>query len=344
MRKGKKIGLYSQNRLSNFINFGKQRQKNLLIIKKLRFSSLGKSPSMQQILYRYCIYPLFYLVSKLPWRVLYTISDFVFVLVYYLFPYRKKVVLMNLSRSFPEKSERERKKIARDHYRYLIDSIFEAIKKISVTESVLRERVKVKNLDQIQQLYDQGKSIVVVMGHYGNWELGGARVNIEAKHPLVCIYKKLHNEIFDQLLFDIRSRFGTELVEARDTPRSMLANRDRTTAVVFLADQTPLLLRHAHWIKFLNQDTPVYQGTAQLAQKFDYPVVYFVVRRPKRGFYEVDFELLVEEPNTVSDLEISKRHTRRLEQDIKAQPELWMWTHRRWKRSHQKPKNVASID
>ncbi|GJM59748.1 lysophospholipid acyltransferase family protein [Persicobacter diffluens] len=298
---------------------------------------------MQQFIYRFLFFPFFYLISLIPLRIMYLFSDCFYFVTYYLIGYRKKVVLDNLHRSFPEKSPKEIKAIARKHYRFFTDSLFETLKKLSISEKELRRRVEIEHYAEMYQLYKDKHSIIVVMGHYGSWELGGARIGLEEGHPLICIYKPLHNKMMDQLFLYIRTRFRGEVVATKNTPRVMLANRNRETAIVFLADQTPLLLSNSHWVKFLNQDTPVYRGTAQLAQKFDYPVVYAVVRRPKRGYYKVSFEVLTMDPKSLSDLEISRRHTRRLEEDIIAQPELWMWTHRRWKRAHQKPKDVQAV-
>jgi KDO2-lipid IV(A) lauroyltransferase len=172
------------------------------------------------------------------------------------------------------------------------------------------------------------------MGHYGNWELGGARFSQGPMHQLYVIYHPLKNKYFDGMMYHMRTRLGNKLYARNDSYRGMVRNKDEVTATAFIADQTPSP-KGAYWTTFLNQDTPVFVGTAKIAKKLDYPIIYITVNRPKRGHYIVSSELLIEHPATLTEDEISELHTKKLEKDIRENPEIWLWTHRRWK--HENP-------
>lgn len=288
---------------------------------------------MAALLY-YISIPWLYLISWLPFWALYLLSDGIRVLLFGLIGYRKKVVLTNLCNSFPEKSEAEIQTIARQFYRNFCDLVLETLKTLTIGPAALKKHVLFEDRSVFQQYFDQGKSVIVVMGHVGNWELGGARFALEPIHPLYVIYHPLHNPYFDRLVYHMRTRMGNRLYAMKDTIRSMMANRDQVTATAFIADQTPSP-QSAYWTTFLNQDTPIFTGTEKLARKLGFPVIYVSLRRVKRGLYAIEPEVLIEDPKATAPNEISEMHTRRLEQDIIAYPDTWLWTHRRWK--HKKP-------
>ena len=285
---------------------------------------------MQALVY-YIAFPFIYLISLLPFWMMYRVSDLFFILLYYLLGYRKKVVMENLRNSFPEKSEAELKKIAIDFYRYLCDLFFETIK--TLTASRKRMLMHCKMNEETQKLFDsyyaQQKSVIIVMGHLGNWEWAGA-VFENSRHQLYVIYHQLSNPYFNTLVIKMRTRLGTRLIEMKSTLREMVSKRKEVCATAFIADQTPFP-ENAYWTTFLNQDTPVFTGTEKIAQKFNYPVIYVSIKRHKRGQYEVFGELLFDQPKDTQEGEISEAHTRRLEHDIRQQPEVWLWSHRRWK-------------
>ena len=190
----------------------------------------------------------------------------------------------------------------------------------------------------LQQYAREKRSVILVLGHYGNWELAGARYSQERDIPqLHVIYHPLANARFDRLMHHMRTRHGTKLYTMRETSKAMIRDRDLLTATAFIADQTPSPER-AYWMTFLNQDTPVFQGTEALAKKLNKPVIYISITRPERGYYCMSMETLVDDPTRTRDGEITEVHTRRLEQDIRKYPELWLWTHRRWK--HKRPSTV----
>jgi KDO2-lipid IV(A) lauroyltransferase len=179
------------------------------------------------------------------------------------------------------------------------------------------------------RLAEEGKSIIIVMGHKGNWEWAGNTFSILCKHQLYVIYHPLENKYFNRLVYNMRCRFGTKLIAMRDTYKDMLANKNELNATAFIADQAANP-QGAHWMTFLNQDTPVFKGTEKIAQKIKYPVVYVSLKKVKRGYYEVYAEELRWSADR-GENEITELHTRKLEQDIMEEPETWLWSHRRWK-------------
>lgn len=284
----------------------------------------------------YLALPFIYLLSLLPFPIFYFVSDCFYVLLYYVAGYRKKVVMQNLRNSFPNKSEAELKRLCKDFYHYLCDLFLETFKTLTISKSAMLKRCVFTKESQavFDKLAEEKKSIVLVMGHMGNWEWAGNSFSMLCKQQLYVIYHPLSNKQFDGLIYRMRSRFGTKLIAMRNTYRDMVANKATVSATAFIADQTPSP-EGAYWTTFMNQDTPVFKGTEKIAQKLNYPVVYACIKRLKRGFYEMHAEILVENAAATTDGQISEMHTRRLEKDIIAQPEVWLWSHRRWK--HKKP-------
>ncbi|MEL7120688.1 MAG: lysophospholipid acyltransferase family protein [Bacteroidota bacterium] len=288
---------------------------------------------MQGILY-YLALPMIYIISLLPFRVLYLLSDGMYLFIYKLLGYRKKVVGENLRKSFPEKTEQEIQQIQSQFYRYFCDLILETLKTLTIQPKVLMKRVTFENGQVYEQFLKKNQSVIVVMGHLGNWELGGARFSQTGYHQLYVIFHPLANKYFDKLLYHMRIRLGNKLYSMKETFKGMIKNRKEVTATAFIADQTPQP-QDAYWTTFLNQETPVFRGTAKIARKLKYPIIYVSIHRIKRGYYQVNNELLLEDPTQLSEDEISELHTRRLESDIVESPAFWLWTHRRWK--HKKP-------
>jgi KDO2-lipid IV(A) lauroyltransferase len=284
----------------------------------------------------YITVPFLYLLSILPFSVLYVLSDFLYVIFYYGIGYRKKIVLENLQNSFPEKSPEEIRLISKRFYHYFCDLILESLKTLTISKAVVKKHVLFSKeaVSIFNHYYDKKQSIVIVMGHMGNWEMAGAGFSQFSLHQLNILYHPLSNKKFDKLVYHMRTRLGNGLYAMNEALRGMLRDRDKLTATAFIADQTPSP-EGAYWTTFLNQDTPVFKGTEKLATKLNYPVVYASVKKVKRGIYMIDMEVLVENPKSCSENEISERHTRKLEKDIKEQPEIWLWTHRRWKHKRQ---------
>jgi len=239
----------------------------------------------------------------------------------------------NLRNSFPNKSEVEIDKIARKFYVFFCDLILETLKTLTISKRAIKKHVRFDDLSIFEKYKAQNQSIIIVMGHLGNWEFGGARVAVEDHHKLYVIYHPLNSKYFNRLIVRMRTRLGNRLYAMNEVLRGMVRDRKELTATAFIADQTPQP-NGAYWTTFLHQDTPVFTGTEKIAQKFKYPVIYISVKRPKRGLYIMECELLVAHPEKTSENEISELHTKRLERDIVENPEIWLWTHRRWKHKH----------
>jgi len=284
----------------------------------------------------YLSLPFLYLVSWLPKKPLYLLSDLVFVLLYRVFGYRKSMVTRNLQNAFPEKTPEEIDKIREDFYRYLCDLSLEVIRTLSISPKGVRDYFVIEDGDlaPIERYHKEKQSIILVLGHMGNWELTGAMFCQLDLHQLYVIYHPLANRHFDDLFTKMRTRSGIRLYPMKKALKGMLRDRDQLTATAFIADQTPRP-DNAHWMTFMNQDTPVFHGTENISKMLDYPVVYLSVIRQKRGLYRLRTELLAEHPKQYAENEITELHTRRLERDIVKQPETWLWSHRRWK--HKRP-------
>lgn len=284
----------------------------------------------------YLILPFIYLIAILPFPLLYFFSDGVYFLLYRVLGYRRKVVRENLVKSFPGKQEKEIREIEGRFYRYFCDLFLETFKTLTISKKNMVKHCEFvpETLAIFSQLAEENQSFMVAMGHFGNWEWGGNTFSICCKHQLYVIYHPLSNKYFDGLTYRMRTRFGTRLIPMKDTLREMLKNRNDLTATAFISDQAPLPDR-AYWMQFMNQDTPVFLGIEKFALKIRYPIVYITIRRVKRGYYKVFAERIELSSELQKTGTITEIHTRKLETDIRSQPENWLWTHRRWK--HKRP-------
>ncbi len=228
--------------------------------------------------------------------------------------------------------EAELKKIRRRFYRYLCDLSFETFKTLTIGREKALEHCHLSGeaIKLFNDYYNQNKSIIIVLGHLGNWEWGGNAFSLQCKHQLYVIYHPLTNPFFDSLTISMRTRFGSKLIPMKDTFRQMTKNKPSCTATAFIADQTASA-DNAHWMTFLNQDTAVFKGTELMANRFNYPVVFVNIEKTKRGYYIVKAENCIENPAETPPGFISDWHTRILEKEIIKSPETWLWSHRRWK-------------
>lgn len=287
---------------------------------------------MQLVGYYFAL-PFLYLISLLPSPIFYVLSDGLYFLVYHVIGYRKKVVYTNLKKAFPQKSEEEILVITKEFYHFLLDITLETFKTLTFTKKRALKHAYMSDsaLALFEKYRQQNQNVIIVMGHYGNWEWSGNAFSLMCKQKLFVIYHPLTNKYFDGLIMNMRKRFGTGLIAMNDTFREMIRNRSEVNATAFIADQTPSSGESAYWTTFLNQDTPVFWGTEMIAKKMNVPVVYVCIERKKRGVYEVNAETLIESPKDSKEGEISELHTRRLEKDIVKNPAYWLWSHRRWK-------------
>lgn len=283
---------------------------------------------MSRILYYLLLKPL----SYLPLFVLYVLSDGIFLLAYYVIGFRKKVVLTNLKNSFPDKNEKEIRDIAIKFYHHLCDIMVEAIRMFSISKEELIRRCPVTNPEIFDHYAAQGKSVIIVAGHYNNWELAAVACGPQITHATMGIYHPLSNPFMDKKLFESRAKYGLEMADKKSVKDYYKNNKNRLTAVMFGADQSPSDAKRAYWTTFLHQDTAVLFGTEKYAKEYDLPVVYGAVTKLRRGYYQMSFETLEDNPTTSPYGHISELHTRALEKQILEAPQYWLWTHKRWKK------------
>lgn len=296
---------------------------------------------MSKWLFKIFIIPLLYFISVLPFWVLYSLSNFFFLLVYYVIGYRKQVVIQNLKKSFPEKNDREIKKIAKQFYLHFCDVIFETIKLLTISKKEFKKRCSIdeESIQSFHYFFKKNQSFVGVMGHCGNWEWGAIAHQVYFSRMITGVYHPLSNKNFDTFMLNLRGRFGGDIVAMNQLYKRLITLKQQniSTTIGLIADQTPPP-ESAYWTTFLNQDTPVFNGTEKLAKKFNYPVVYLNIKKAKRGYYKLSTTIITETPKDYPDGVLSELHTKQLEKNICEQPHTWLWSHKRWK--HKKPDNL----
>lgn len=274
----------------------------------------------------------FRLLSYLPLPALYLITDFVYLVARFIVRYRKKVIDENLLHAFPEKSENERKTIRNRFYRNFTDSIAEIIKSLTISKEELSRRFTITNQELLDQEVQNGKSVLLLAGHFFNWELGLQRAALLSKVPSEGVYLKINNPFFDRLMYQIRTRFGntvTEKNEFRDTVKTL----DSQHRVVQLAaDQRPNNRNTRYLRNFLNRPAYFFEGAEHIAKSMDLPVFFGEITKKGRGKYQATYELISRGPYD-SDLphSITDAFCERLEENIRNQPDLYLWSHNRWK-------------
>ncbi len=287
----------------------------------------------------YIVRGIWFLMSLLPLKVLYFISDLLFYPVYYLVRYRRKVVRNNLTRSFPEKGIAEIIKIEKEFYHSLCDYFVETMKLYGMSEEEVRRRIEFTGLEKVNEYLADGRSVVVYMAHSFNWEYVTS-IPLWFKHDNLVvgqIYHPLENKEFDDLFKKMRNQFGSENIAMRSTLRRIvdITKKKQQFIIGFIADQVPTWNEIHHWVDFMNQDTPVFTGTEKIARRTNSVVFYLHVRRVKRGKYNAHFEFMADNVAELPDNELTNIYYRFLEKGIKEQPSMWLWTHNRWKRTRQ---------
>ncbi len=287
--------------------------------------------SMQRIAF-YTIYPILWLISLLPLPILYVLSDVVFVLLYYIIGYRKKVVKDNLRLVFPDKSAKEINHIAKKFFCHLCDMMFETIKSLTISQKELNRRFRYTNLEVLEDLHKRGNSALLMSGHYASWEWSG---NLAQLSPFkaFAVYKKIKNPYLDSLVKRIRERFGGTLV-----PNSLIARtlyrkfkEGEKTLTLILSDQSPKPGSYKERQLFMGIDVPVFTGTEELTKMLDFTALYFNIEKVKRGYYEATFIVITEQPKELPDYEITRKFLDQIERQIKEAPEFYLWSHKRWK-------------
>lgn len=281
---------------------------------------------MTAILYYCVVYPL----SLLPLWILYGLSDLVFLLFMSILPYRKKVVQINIENSFPDLSPRDQAVLVRGFYRHFSDLLIESIKNLSISKEELLRRMKVLNPEVLQELEKKGKSVLFVSGHFNNWEWFITSQALLVPFDSYGIGMPLSNGFWDKKLTERRQRFGLKVVNAKNYKE--MFQQEKAVSVLVLTDQAPADARKSYWMEFLQQPTPILFGVEQMANEFDLSVVHFTMKKIKRGQYSVEFQVLTEDPKSLSYGVLTEKHVKLLEESIIDQPFNWLWSHKRWKR------------
>ena len=273
-------------------------------------------------------------LSVIPFPVMYILSDIIFYPLYYLVRYRRKVVRKNLVESFPEKSKKEILQIEKDFYHFFVDLIFETCKFATISEKEICKRMRYKNPEKVNDILQQGKSTSLYMMHYCNWEwVASMPLHLDKKALATLIYHKLRNETVDRLLYQNRKRFGGIGVEMKETLRwvNEQLNNDKVTIIAYIADQSPQKKHAHHFLDFLNHQAPVLVGTEKITKRYHLEALYLDVKRVKRGYYKARFVKLHDNPSALPDFELTKLYYAQLEKTIRRQPELYLWSHNRFR-------------
>ena len=287
------------------------------------------------------IYPFLWLISILPFRLLYAFSDVLYLLLYRILGYRKKTVQANLELVFPDKTKEEINSITKKFYHHLCDMVVEAIKSMTISESEMKKRFTFTNIDLIKSLEKENKNIALMCGHYGSWEwifILQTYLGIDG----YAIYKRLRNKYFDSLVKRIRAKYHSYLITTKESISYLVELKKNGQQFIcgFAADQSPKLNKAYHWQEFMGIKVPVHTGAEMLSKKLDMAVVFFGVKRLKRGYYQTTFKTITLNPKEHPNYEITDMFLSLVENQIKEAPEYYLWTHKRWKHRGHAPKTV----
>lgn len=272
-------------------------------------------------------------ISVLPFPLLYIVSDLLYIKLYYVFRYRRKVVNTNLRNSFPEKSPKEIRHIARRYYRHLSDVILEVIKLSHMSGEELLRRVHFKDLSIIEEMLARKKSIIATIGHLGNWEWMPIALQFILPVKGYAVVKPLSDPFFEQYMTRIRTRLLiiSEVVPFKQIFRTLVKGRNEISLTILAADQTPHRDEINHWCNFLNQDTAFFLGAEKMAVSLKSAVIFMNVQQSRRGHYDVSVVKITDEPGQMPPLQIIRNYVSLLEDAIRENPYNWLWSHRRWK-------------
>lgn len=292
---------------------------------------------INDILY-YILFGLRWLVSLLPLSVLYCISKLMYLLLYYVIRYRRKIVRQNLKESFPSATAGEIGKIERDFYLYFCDLLMEDLKFFSISASEMRQRMEFKGMERVLQSAEAGRSMAMFLGHNCNWEwISSLPLWTEGKAQCMQLYHPLENKIADRLMDYVRSRFGGINVPMKQSIRDIMkCQREGKPVIVgFIADQAPIWESLNYWLPFFGHDTPVMTGGERIARKLDMDCYYIETHRVRRGYYVSEFKMMTDKPKAMPEFWITEEYYKRLEENISIQPSYWLWSHKRWRRTRQ---------
>jgi KDO2-lipid IV(A) lauroyltransferase len=278
----------------------------------------------------YIVYGLLYTVSLLPLRILYLLSDFVYFLLYYVFGYRKKVVMTNLLQAFPEKTDEERKVIAKKFYRNFTDNFIEVVKLVSASPAFIQKHFT-GDYSLCNKLYEQGRRCQALLAHNFNWELGCLAVAATIKHLFVVVYMPIGSRVLDRIFMKIRTKTNAVLLPATNMRNAIIPYRNELYMIALVADQNPGYPKNAFWLNFFGKPTPFVKGPESGARRGNTPVLFCKIIKEKRGYYKIFFEMGEENPASSPEGAMTKKYVEYLGNFIREYPEMWLWSHRRWK-------------
>jgi Kdo2-lipid IVA lauroyltransferase/acyltransferase len=285
----------------------------------------------QHLIMYYLVYGFLYILSLLPLKVLYFFSDGVYVIIYHLFGYRKKVVRSNLNIAFPEKSEQEKKRIEKQFYKNFIDNFIETLKILSGGSRFASAHLSLDNT-LLEEQFRKGKKLQFHLGHNFNWEIANAAASSYLNYPLLVVYLPVQSKIFDRLMFKLRSAGNNALLPSTDLKNAMLPYRNKRYLLILVADQVPGDVSKAYWMNFFGRPTPFIRGPERGAAAGDLTVMFGQLYKVKRGQYRLAYEMCTENASTLPKGELTRNYVRFLEKVIREHPEMWLWSHRRWKK------------
>lgn len=271
--------------------------------------------------------------SKLPFLILYSISDIIFFVSYHVIGYRKEVVIQNINNAFPELEKTEKKAIVKNFYKNLSDILVETVKALSISKEELKKRVKIKNPDVLEKHYHQKESIIVATSHQCNWEWLLLGCCIQIPYEVDAVYKHISNSLSRKIILGIRRRFGAYLIEKDNMKRELIMRKNKIRLIALVADQSPTVPTDRYWTTFLNQKTAFYKGVEKISKMMEMPVLYASMKRLKRGFYEIEFTELNSASKDFKEGYILEKYVKAAENKIKENPSDWLWSHKRWKHS-----------
>lgn len=272
------------------------------------------------------------ILAKLPKPVFYLISDFLYVIIFYLVRYRKKTTLKNLKNSFPDKTKKEIQQIIKKFYHHLCDITIENAALIKMSKKKITSYAQFINPEILTEYYNNNRNIIMVFGHYANWEFLSL-LPLHTKYPFLPVYKTVNNNYINDRFYKMRSLFGSIPVKMENTLKLTLKYHKSNQAMILglIADQRPRRKNIQYWTNFLNQETPVFTGAEKIGKRIDAAIIFIDISKEKRGLYKIEFSTLCENSTKTKEFEITELFIRKLENQILKNPEYWLWSHNRWK-------------
>lgn len=281
----------------------------------------------------YIIYPIIWIITLLPLRILYLFSDINYFILKYIFRYRRKIILRNFNHSFPNKSKKEVSKFLSQYYRYISDLFIESLKVIHLSKKQMKKRFVITNPEVLEIINQSGKGSIAIVGHYGNWDWCTSASMWNTNLVYSTLYKKIRNQSMDTLFLNLRQKYGMRMFDKNKVLRAVIELEKETHPYImtFNADQCPKASDTKIWVKLLNQETAFFSGWERIARKMNLPIYYIDIKRPKRGYYTATLKLMCESPKEKDSEALIQMFANELEKTIKYNPVFWLWSHKRWK-------------